>query len=286
MVMGPGETVGAELQENDGVDGILFTGSFEVGFDLYKHFAKRFPKPVIVEMGGKNPAIVSKSADLEEAAEGVMRGAFGFSGQKCSANSRVYVERPVYDKFLQMLADKAESISVGDPVDRRNWMGPVINQRALARYESAVAEARQDGRVVAGGQRLTEGDLERGYFVAPTVVADLPKDHRLFRDELFLPFVAVAPVDSVDEALDLANSSDLGLTAGIYSGDQAEIDEFLRRIEAGVVYVNRRAGSTTGAWPGVQPFGGWKGSTATGKAGGGLYYVQQFMREQSQTIVD
>ena len=93
MVMGPGETVGAELQENDGVDGILFTGSFEVGFDLYKHFAKRFPKPVIVEMGGKNPAIVSKTADLDEAAEGVMRAAFGFSGQKCSANSRVYVER-------------------------------------------------------------------------------------------------------------------------------------------------------------------------------------------------
>ena len=128
--------------------------------------------------------------------------------------------------------------------------------------------------------------LDDGYFVAPTVVADLPRDHRLFKDELFLPFVAVAPVDSVDEALDLANSSDLGLTAGIYSGDQAEIDEFLKRIEAGVVYVNRRAGSTTGAWPGVQPFGGWKGSTATGKAGGGLYYVQQFMREQSQTVVD
>ena len=122
--------------------------------------------------------------------------------------------------------------------------------------------------------------------MAPTVVADLPTNHRLFSDELFLPFVAVAPVDSVEQALDLANASDLGLTAGIYSGDQAEIDEFLKRIEAGVVYVNRRAGSTTGAWPGVQPFGGWKGSTATGKSGGGLYYVQQFMREQSQTIVD
>ena len=128
--------------------------------------------------------------------------------------------------------------------------------------------------------------LDHGYFVAPTVVADLPADHRLFRDELFLPFVAVAPVDSVDEALELANDSDFGLTAGIYTGDQAEIDKFLKRIEAGVVYVNRRAGATTGAWPGVQPFGGWKGSTATGKAGGGLYYVQQFMREQSQTVVD
>ena len=237
-------------------------------------------------MGGKNPAIVSKTADLEEAAEGVMRGAFGFSGQKCSANSRVYVERPVYDQFLTLLADKANAIAVGDPVDRHNWMGPVINQKALDRFEQASAEARRDGRVVAGGRRLTGAGKDDGYFVAPTVVADLPVDHRLFKDELFLPFVAVAPVDSVDEALQLANTSDLGLTAGIYSGEQADIDEFLRRIEAGVVYVNRRAGSTTGAWPGVQPFGGWKGSTATGKAGGGLYYVQQFMREQSQTIVD
>src|SRR5215212_4431469 len=203
MVAGPGETVGAELQDNEGVDGILFTGSFEVGFDLYKHFAKRFPKPVIVEMGGKNPAIVSKSADLDEAAEGVMRGAFGFSGQKCSANSRVYVERPVYEQFLQMLAEKAKSIAVGDPVDRRNWMGPVINERALARYETAVAEAERDGRIVAGGERITADGLDDGYFVAPTVVADLPKDHRLFKDELFLPFVAVGPVDSVDEALEL-----------------------------------------------------------------------------------
>ena len=286
MVAGPGETVGAELQENEGVDGILFTGSFEVGFDLYKHFAKRFPKPVIVEMGGKNPAIVAKTADLDEAAEGVMRAAFGFSGQKCSANSRVYVERPVYEQFVQMLADKAKAIAVGDPVDRKNWMGPVINQRALARYDNAVAEARHDGRIVAGGERLMDNGLESGNFVAPTVVADLPLNHRLFKDELFLPFVAVAPVDSVEEAIGLANNSDLGLTAGIYSGDQAEIDAFLNRIEAGVVYVNRRAGSTTGAWPGVQPFGGWKGSTATGKSGGGLYYVQQFMREQSQTVVD
>ena len=286
LVAGPGETVGAELQQNAGVDGILFTGSFEVGFDLYKQFAKRFPKPVIVEMGGKNPAIVSKSADLDEAVEGVMRGAFGLSGQKCSANSRVYVERPVYETFTRMLAEKAKAIAVGDPVERENWMGPVINQGAVTRYEQAVADARRDGRVVAGGERLMDDGLEKGYYVAPTVVADLPTDHRLFKDELFLPFVAVAAVDSVDEAIELANDSDLGLTAGIYSGDQSEIDAFLNRIEAGVVYVNRRAGSTTGAWPGVQPFGGWKGSTATGKAGGGLYYVQQFMREQSQTIVD
>ena len=124
-----------------------------------------------------------------------------------------------------------------------------------------------------------------GHYVAPTVVADLPVDDDLFRDELFVPLVAVAPVDSLDEALTLANDTELGLTAGFFSVDDAEVDEFLDRIEAGVVYVNRAAGATTGAWPGVQPFGGWKGSGTSGKAGGGLYYVQQFMREQSQTVI-
>jgi 1-pyrroline-5-carboxylate dehydrogenase len=286
LVAGPGETVGAEIQENDGVDGVIFTGSFEVGWHLYKNFATRYPKPVIVEMGGKNPAIVSRHADLDEAAEGVMRSAFGFSGQKCSANSRVYVERPVLAEFTRRLVEKTEAITIGDPVDRKNWLGPVINERATERYDSAVAEARRDGRVLIGGERVTEDGLDAGYFVAPTVVGDLPTDHRLFRDELFVPFTAVAAVDSIDEALRLSNAVDLGLTAGFYSEDKAECDRFLDGIEAGVVYVNRRAGATTGAWPGIQPFGGWKGSTATGKAGGGFYYVQQFMREQSQTVVD
>ncbi|HEY6056417.1 MAG TPA: aldehyde dehydrogenase family protein [Candidatus Limnocylindrales bacterium] len=286
MVMGPGESVGAELQENDGVDGIIFTGAFEVGFGLYKRFAKRFPKPVIVEMGGKNPAIVSRKADLDEAAEGIMRSAFGFGGQKCSANSRVYVERPAYEQLMDLLVAKTETIAIGNPLDRQNWLGPIINQRAVDRYEAAVDEARRDGKVVVGGERVTENELQAGFFVAPTVATELPHDHRLLREELFVPFTIVAPVDSVAEALRLANDNVLGLTAGFYSEDEAEVRQFLDTIESGVVYVNRRAGATTGAWPGIQPFGGWKGSTATSKAGGGLYYVQQFMREQSQTIVD
>ncbi|HUG49082.1 MAG TPA: aldehyde dehydrogenase family protein [Candidatus Limnocylindria bacterium] len=285
-VAGPGETVGAELQENEDIDGIVFTGSFEVGFEVYKGFAKRYPKPVIVEMGGKNPAIVSRKADLEEAAEGVMRAAFGFGGQKCSACSRVYVERPVHDEFVRLLAEKTREITIGDPLDRANWLGPVINQRAVARYQTAVSEAQREGRVEVGGERLTDDGLDKGWFVQPTIVTGLPSDHRLFRDELFVPFVAVAPVDSLDEALELANASDYALTGGFFSEDKAEVDRFLSTIHAGVVYVNRRAGATTGAWPGIQPFGGWKASGSTGKAGGGLYYVQQFMREQSQTIVD
>ncbi len=286
LVMGPGETVGAELQEHEGVNGILFTGSFEVGFNLFRNFSRRYPKPAIIEMGGKNPAIVSRNADLEEAAEGVMRAAFGFGGQKCSANSRVYVERPVVAPFLDLLVAKTQAITIGDPLRRENWLGPVIGRRTVDRYGQAVAEARRDGRVIAGGEPVTGDGLERGFFVEPTVAVDLPVTHRLFRDELFMPFTAVAAVDSLDEAFALANDSIYGLTAGFYGQDRAEIQRFLSTIEAGVVYVNRRAGATTGAWPGIQPFGGWKGSTATGKSGGGFYYVQQFMREQSQTVVD
>jgi 1-pyrroline-5-carboxylate dehydrogenase len=236
-------------------------------------------------MGGKNPAIVTAKADLDEAAEGVMRAAFGLSGQKCSANSRVYVERPVYDRFLGLLLDKAKAIAVGDPLQRQNWMGPVINEKAIARYEAAVADARSAGAVALGGERLSGGPYDQGFFVAPTIVTGLPVDHRLLQDELFLPIVVVGPVKNLDEALEHANDTEYGLTAGIFTEDQAEIQTFFDRIEAGVVYANRKGGSTTGAWPGCQSFAGWKASGSTGKGGLGPYYVQQFMREQSQTVV-
>jgi 1-pyrroline-5-carboxylate dehydrogenase len=285
MVSGPGATVGQELQENQGIDGLLFTGSYEIGFNhVFKQFSRVFPKPVIVEMGGKNPAIVSARADLEEAAEGVMRSAFGYAGQKCSACSRVYVQAPVYDAFLEALVAKTAAIAIGDPTDRKVWLGPLVNAKAAAKYEAAVAEAKRDGRIVAGGE-LVAG---RGsaLYAAPTIVADLPADHHIWRDELFIPLVAVAKVDTLDEAFERANDTIYGLTAGFFSDDNEEIQNFKEKIEAGVIYINRRAGATTGAWPGIQPFGGWKGSGTSGKASGGLYYVQQFMREQSQTLVD
>jgi 1-pyrroline-5-carboxylate dehydrogenase len=285
LVMGPGDTVGDELQTNPGIDGIVFTGSYEVGFELCRSGATGWPRPCIVEMGGKNPAIVLKSADIEEAAEGILRSAFGFSGQKCSANSRVYVERPVHDALVQSLVEKTEKLVVGDPLPRTAFTGPVIDERAVIRHQQAVAEARRDGTVFTGGERLSDGDLARGFYVEPTVVG-LPANHRLFQDELFAPFTAVAPVDSLDEALALANDSAYGLTAGVYSEDPAEVQRFLEEVHAGVLYVNRKAGATTGAWPGVQAFGGWKGSGSTGKSGLSMYYVAQFLREQSHTIVD
>jgi 1-pyrroline-5-carboxylate dehydrogenase len=285
MITGPGPVVGAELQENDGIDGLLFTGSYEIGFNhVFKEFSKKFPKPVIVEMGGKNPAIVSARADLEEAAEGVMRSAFGYGGQKCSACSRVFVQAPVYDAFIEALVAKTRAIAVGDPTDRKNWLGPLVNAKALAKYVAAVADAKRDGRILAGGEVLTGQPTD--LYVTPTIVADLPADHRIWTEELFVPLVAVAPVKSIEEAIDRANDTVYGLTAGFFSDDREEVEHFKEAIDAGVIYINRRAGATTGAWPGIQPFGGWKGSGTTGKASGGMYYVQQFMREQSQTLVD
>jgi 1-pyrroline-5-carboxylate dehydrogenase len=286
LVMGPGESVGQALQDHPGVDGIVFTGSYEVGMRLFHSFSRTWPRPCIVEMGGKNPAIVTRNADIDEAAEGIMRSAFGFGGQKCSANSRVYVDRAVHEALVQKLVEKTEQIVIGDPLVRANWLGPIIDQRAVDRHQAAVAEARRDGTVFTGGEHLTDGDLARGFYVEPTVVGGLPATHRLFRDELFAPLTAVQAVDSLDEALTLANDSVYGLTAGVYSEDPGEVQQFLDRIHAGVLYVNRRAGATTGAWPGIQAFGGWKGSGSTGKAGLSMYYVAQFLREQSHTIVD
>jgi 1-pyrroline-5-carboxylate dehydrogenase len=281
-----GDEAGAALVAHPDVDGLTFTGSFATGMSIYRQFATSYPKPAICEMGGKNPAIVTARADLDVAAAGVARSAFGLSGQKCSACSRVYVERPVLEQFTAKLAEQAGSLVVGDPTSRDAFLGPVISADSVARFERAVEHARADGDVVAGGNVLRgAGALPDGYYLAPTVVTGLPADDWVLRDELFVPLVAVAPYDTLDEALDLANDTDLGLTAGFFSADEDEVARFLDRIEAGVVYVNRAAGATTGAWPGVQPFGGWKGSGSGGKAGGGLYYVQQYLREQSRTVV-
>jgi 1-pyrroline-5-carboxylate dehydrogenase len=285
LVHGPGDPTGQALTAHPGVDGLLFTGSKAIGMSLLRQFSRDYPKPCITEMGGKNPAIVMPSADLDAAAEGVMRSAFGLQGQKCSACSRVYVHERVKDEFARRLLEKTRALTIGDPSREDVFLGPVIHERAYQNYERAAEAARRDGKLLAGGRTLREGELAHGYFVAPTIVDELPKQHALFREELFLPLVCLAGVDSLEEALHWANSTEYGLTAGIFSGEPAEVDVFLEKIEAGVVYVNRRAGATTGAWPGVQPFGGWKGSGSSGKSSGGLYYVQQFMREQSRTIV-
>ena len=285
LVSGSGAEVGDALMGDPRVAGATFTGSHEVGMALVRRFAAGArPRPLIAEMGGKNPAIVTRHADLDRAATGIVRSAFGLQGQKCSACSRVYVERPVAAALRERLVERTRAIAVGDPTLAAHWMGPVINAAAVERYRRAVGEVASAGVVLAGGRVLDDGALARGHFVAPTV-ASVPHGHRLWRDELFLPFVLVGEVDSLDEAIARANDSDYGLTAGFYGApDEAEL--FLQRIEAGVTYVNRPQGATTGAWPGYQPFGGWKGSGNTGKAIGSFWYLTQYLREQSQTVVE
>jgi 1-pyrroline-5-carboxylate dehydrogenase len=266
-----------------GIDGVAFTGSAEVGREIGRRLSEGpFPRPVLAEMGGKNAAIVGASADLDAAAEGIAKAAFGFSGQKCSACSRAIVVDEVHDELVERLAERARTTTVGDPADPDVATGPVVNAGAVERFERSVEAARRDGRIAAGGCR---GD-ESGWFVEPTVVSGLPTGHPLTRDELFLPFVTVVRVPDFDAALAEANAVPYGLTAGVFSRDEAELDRFLDEIESGVVYANRRAGATTGAWPGIQSFCGWKSSGLTGKGGLGPYYVQQFAREQSRTIVE
>jgi acyl-CoA reductase-like NAD-dependent aldehyde dehydrogenase len=287
FVTGPGRSLGEALIRDSVVAGVTFTGSYEVGMHLYRTFAGgRWPRPCIAEMGGKNAAIVSAHGDLKDAATGVMRSAFGLSGQKCSACSRVYVEHTVYADFVAALHGATTRISIGDPTRREHWMGPVIDAAAVARYEDAAAQIRAlgaAGGIVHGGERLDHGDLAHGHFCAPTI-ARAPLAHPLWDTELFAPFVLVAPVQDIGEAITHANASDYGLTAGFY-GSEAETERFFAEVDAGVCYANRPQGATTGAWPGYQPFGGWKGSGSTGKAGGSIYYVTQYMREQSQTRV-
>lgn len=283
LVTGSGDEVGMALVESSDVAGLVFTGSREVGERIARRFIASRLRPYILEMGGKNPAIVTASADLSKAVEGIARSAFGNSGQKCSACSRVYVDRRVFKEFVECLVEKTKSLRVGDPAERDVFLGPVINHRAVATYEAAVSLARRDGRILTGGEVLSDGAYAHGHFVMPTIVDRLSLDHRILRDELFVPLVALAEVGSLEEALTWANRSEFGLTAGIFSEDPDEVRTFFDRIEAGVAYANRRGGATTGAWPGVNSFGGWKASGSSGKGAGGPYYVQQFLREQSET---
>jgi 1-pyrroline-5-carboxylate dehydrogenase len=285
IVFGRREEIGDPLWQHPDVDGVVFTGSKAVGLRIHAGLSGRWIKPCLLELGGKNATIVLRSADLDAAAEGVMRSAFSLQNQKCSATSRVYVEKSVLTSFLERLIEKTRGIRMGDPSERDVFYGPVINQRAVDRFEAAVAQARKEGTVLLGGTRLTGGIFDRGYFVAPTV-ARLPLESTLYQNELFVPFIAIGEVTDLDQAIQETNRVEYGLTAGIFSADPREVARFFDQVEAGVCYANKRTGATTGAWPGAQPFCGWKGSGSTGKGGCGPYYVAQFMREQSRTVIE
>jgi len=288
FVTGPGSSFEEEFVSNPDVAGIAFTGSRDVGMRLYKRFhtSQPFPKPILLEMGSKNPTIVTAKADIQKAVEGTVRAAYGYGGQKCSATSRRYVQKGVAKEFMAALKARVDKIVVGDPRERDVFMGPVIDEAALSKFDAVVKEAEASGgKVVIGGTVLKRGALARGYYLSPTVVTGLPPSHRLFKDELFLPFVVVGEFANIQEAIDEANATEYGLTAGIFSEDKGEIKRFFDEIKFGVTYANRSGGSTTGAWPGAQSFTGWNASGATGRGVGGPNYLLNFLRDQSQTTV-
>jgi 1-pyrroline-5-carboxylate dehydrogenase len=283
---GPGREVGEAMVAHPDTAGVTFTGSADVGKELLRRMVGgAYPRPCIAEMGGKNPCIVTGRANLDHAAQGIVRSAYGMGGQKCSALSRLYVEESVADALLGRLARLASAIRIGDPLRRENWLGPVVNAGAHAHYSACVAELGAGGaRIIAGGRQVRDGQCARGYYVEP-VLAEAPLAHRLWRHEMFLPILMVHRVPDRDAAMSLANDSELGLTAGFYGGED-EVPWFHEHIEAGVTYANRPQGATTGAWPGYQPFGGWKGSGSTGKTIASFYYLAQYLREQSRTVVE
>lgn len=286
FVTGSGNIVGKALIESEYVDGIAFTGSREVGMQGFHKFTKISTKPFISEMGGKNPVIVTKNADLDKASKGVMNAAFGFGGQKCSACSRVYVQNEIADQFIAKLIESTKKIKIGMPWEREIFLGPIINFDAVKKFEEASNIAKEDGNIRVGGSIIKTNNLENGFFVEPTIVEKLPEDHKLMQEELFLPFLCIQRYENFDDAIKLANQSEYGLTAGIFSEDEKQLEEFFSKIHSGVVYANRSASATTAALVSSQPFVGWKNSGTTGKGAGGEYYLQQFLRTQTQTRCD
>lgn len=289
LVFGPGGTIGRAIVAHPATAGVAFTGSYEVGMALVRGFerpaALDWPRPVVAEMGGKNACVVTARGDVAAAAVAVARSAFGFGGQKCSACSRVYVERGVHDRFVAELLAATRALAVGSPLERASFVGPLVDDGAVARFVDAVAAVRTaGGEILAGGRLRSDGALAHGLYVEPTVARLPDARHRLFQEELFLPFLLVHPVADLDAGIAEANRSRFGLTAGLFSADRGEVERFLATIEAGVVYVNRKSGATTGAWPGVNPFGGWKGSGSTGPAALGPHYLLRFLREQGRAL--
>lgn len=280
-VSGSGGRIGNALSSSDLVSGIVFTGSKDTGMGIFHTATEKKPKVVVTEMGGKDAIIVSDKADLTKATEGVIRSAFGYSGQKCSACSVAYVHEKIYEKFMKNLTERIQALRPSDPRKKDAFITPVVNSQAFEKYRKLIDRLHGEGRVVTGA-RVVE---KEGYYCEPTVIADLKDDSFVLTEELFLPVLAVVKYSSLDEVITRINSLDYGLTGGIFTEDKAEVNKYFSNIDVGVIYANRSSGGSSGAMVGSQPFVGWKMSGSTGKGTGSFYYLAQFLREQSQTIV-
>ena len=279
LVTGSAANVGDPLVRDPRVVAITFTGSNETGAELRRSAAERGAK-LQLELGGKNPAIVLADADLEHALGQVVAGAMMSTGQKCTATSRAIVDRRIVDRFTEMLADRIGGLKVGDPLDAETQIGPLIDERAAERVAGEVDAAKQAGaELVVGGERLGSG-LERGAFLAPTLFADVDPKSRLGQDELFGPVLGVIPVDSMEEAMAVANQVKFGLSASIFTRDLGRALAFAREIEAGIVHVNSE---TAGAEPQV-PFGGMKGSSSYSREQGKA--AREFFTQVKTVYID
>ncbi|MDQ7848965.1 MAG: aldehyde dehydrogenase family protein [Armatimonadota bacterium] len=256
IVTGPASTVGDEILRHPAVKRIAFTGSTEVG-RLVAQAASPALKHITLELGGSDPTVVADDADLELATDTIVRfGRFRNAGQSCTSVKRVYVFAAVFERFVDLLAAKTAALRVGDGLDPATDMGPLNNAQQREDVERFVADAlARRATVVVGGRRLTEGPYARGYFFQPTVIADLPEDAALWREECFGPVLPVMPVRDLEEALQRANSTSYGLGAGLWSRSDRTIERFIEGIESGIVWINYKPLSVP-----ETPFGGVKDS--------------------------
>lgn len=267
-----GPEPGRLLVESPKVHFIAFTGSKKVGLEIHERAARtqpgqRFIKRTILEMGGKDAIVVAADANIDDAVEGVVASAFGFSGQKCSACSRAIVESSIYDAFSERLRDRVEKLKIGDPADNA-YSGPVINKAAYDRVLNYINIGQQEGRLLTGGAPATNDG--NGYFVQPTVFRDVAPDARVAQEEIFGPVLALIKAKDFDDALAIANDTEYGLTGAIYSGDRNKLNRAAREFHVGNLYLNRKC---TGAMVGAHPFGGFNMSGTDSKAGGPDYLL-------------
>ncbi len=269
---GSGATFGNAIVEHPKTRFIAFTGSKPVGLDIHERAAKTQPgqiwiKRTVLEMGGKDSILVCSDADVDDAANGVVAAAFGFSGQKCSACSRAIIEAPIYDAFVEKVRERVEKLTVGDPAENPN-MGPVVNESAMRSILEYIAKGKAEGRLVAGGAAI---DTEAGgYFIQPTVIADVDPDAVIAQEEIFGPVLALIKVESYEEGLAVANNTEFGLTGAIYTADRGRLDHASAEFHVGNLYFNRKC---TGAMVGAHPFGGFNMSGTDSKAGGPDYLL-------------
>ncbi|HUB32002.1 MAG TPA: L-glutamate gamma-semialdehyde dehydrogenase [Bryobacteraceae bacterium] len=270
LLVGSGGEVGDTLVEHPKTRFVSFTGSRDVGLRINELAARHHPgqvwiKRVVAEMGGKDAIVVDGDADVDQAVDGVLASAFGYQGQKCSACSRAIVDAQVYDEFVDKLAAKAKNIKMGPADDPSNYMGPVISAGAMKSILRYIETGKQEGRMVAGGEAR-----QGGYFVAPTIIADVDSRARIFQEEIFGPVLAVTKARDFRHALELANDSEYGLTGAVYSNNPEHLREARERFHVGNLYFNRKC---TGAMVGAHPFGGFNMSGTDSKAGGPDYLL-------------